>query len=97
MRDLFPELDPPPGGLNRLRTRLERNRRRRWMAAAVLALVLAFLLFPRSEAIDDPNLAAFGLYQPTAPVEALPGSRTATERVDVSDANTVFYRVASLD
>ena len=99
MRDLFPDLDPPAGGLASLRTRLESDRRRRigWaVAASAVVAVLLFLASPRPQPIpNDPGLAAFGLYQPTAPVE--PSGRTAAHQVAVTDANTVFYRVASLD
>ena len=63
MEDLFREMEPPPGGLATLRTRLERQGRRRggwvrWVGAglAVLASVLIALWGPWFTA-------------PTAPIE----------------------------
>jgi hypothetical protein len=59
LRDLFPPLDPPPHGLQRLRTRIdsERRARRRWQrvwipatAAAAAASIIALV----SIALPDP-------------------------------------------
>src|SRR5262245_35509806 len=61
---LFPTLDPPPGGLTRLRTRIREDRRRRarsWGLAtagiAAVAFAVLVLVPPR----------------PVAPLQALPG------------------------
>ncbi len=56
--DPFIILDPPPGGLERLRARLDRRTRRRRMALGTLTLSLAaaavlLLLLPRAVAPAD--------------------------------------------
>lgn len=95
MSDWFEPLDPPPGGLNALRARLRADRRRRfaWAVLATAVIVLVLLARPRPELPTDPGLVAFGLYEPTAPIEGL--DRTAATAV-YADETTVVYRVASL-
>ncbi len=68
LRDLLTDLDPPPGGLTKLRHRIEteRERRRRFALrfAAVPALatvaLLVFVFFPRAHppAFDHPTLSS---------------------------------------
>lgn len=97
--DLFPELDPPPGGLLAFRARLASDRRRRVLGAVALTAAIALLVLlslPGTAVPSDPGLVAFGLYTPGEPVSARPESATAVQRVTV-DETVVFYRVASLD
>jgi hypothetical protein len=105
-RRLFDELEPPPGGLARLRARLreEQQRRAPWRllwpalgacaAAAALAVLAPGAPRDRRSPWGAPGLAASG-GRPGAPaVSPLPGSRTAVELV--AGGEVPIFRVSSL-
>ena len=90
----FADLAPPPGGLRRLRERLDRARRRpplAWTLVPALGAAVALALFlapARGRRVYRlPQLAG-------EPVVALAGSSTAVERI--SGGAVLVYRVASL-
>ena len=89
----FADLPPPPGGLVRLRERLDRGRRRlelRWTLWPALGAALLLLVFqvtrPRPALLSRPALSS-------EPVIAL-GSSTAVEQL--SAGPVLVYRVATL-
>ena len=108
---LFPILDPPPGGLTRLRARIREDRRRRrrsWglATAGIAALVLAVLvLMPaRTEIRGLPGLESdllaiqLGIVDPPRePVSIRPDLRGefAVRRIPTTDERVVFYLVGS--
>lgn len=108
----FETLEPPPGGLARLRSRIERDRRRRRLAlglqGAVAGAVVVGLLawvtgIPRSPAPPMPELEparlALGLSPTPAEVVSISPARRhemAAVRVAVPTQRVVIYRVASL-
>ncbi len=108
---LFERLEPPPGGLSRLRARIREPRRvapRRVLVpalAAALAVMVAgsWLLGKRQVDLlgdlrDRPSGLALGLGAlPDEPVALLPGERTsaALERVPTGEPRVIFYRVSS--
>ena len=110
---LFETLDPPPGGLPKLRERLEgdaRWRRRGRPALGVSAglLVVVFvvwIVFIPSEEQDIPpefDLMRIHLGQLPAPSEALTISaphngQTAVRRVPLETDDVVFYLVDSVE
>ncbi len=94
MNDLFDELTPPPGGLDRLRSRLANERRRRaarWAAggAVVLAAVALFWMRP----VPEPVLV-FQVDPAAISVPRDARARVVVSLVSESDA-VVFYDVAS--
>lgn len=103
-REWFPDLAPPPGGLERLRARLDRRRRPLARPLVGLALAAAALLLwlrlppshPTPAAPLGPGIAVLtGL--PAEPVTVAPGETggTAVTRVPTEDRGVVMYRVAS--
>jgi len=93
LNDLFAELTPPPGGLDRLRGRLAADRRRRatrWVAGGALMMAALALLWMRPQSAPT--------WTPTAdlPAISVPISARGTvavHKVSESDA-VVFYEVA---
>ena len=104
-RDAFEKLEPPPGGLARLRARLDTPpSQRRWVwvvAAATLAGVLALVFSrPSPRPLVDPEaptLIALGLGRMPEGAAAIPPGEPdeALLRVPTSDSKVVFYLVAS--
>jgi hypothetical protein len=103
LRDVFRELDPPPGGLAALRARIDaRSRRGRWIAlpalATAAAIVFAVVSRPAPAPLPwDPTLQSLGLEAPPAEPVTLPDSRrgdTALMRVETGTPGVTFYRVS---
>jgi hypothetical protein len=108
---LFPILDPPPGGLTRLRARIREDRRRRrrsWALAtagiAVLAFAILVLVPLHTETRLPPwfesDLLAIQLGivdPPSEPVSIRPDLRHefAVQRIPTTDERVVFYLVGS--
>jgi len=93
LRDVFVDLDPPPGGLISLRERLDRRRRWRMPALtlAAAAVVLLLALPPRQA---PPDLSPL-LDPPTAPVSVLPSAadQLAVREVPTDSPDLVHYRL----
>ena len=109
MIDPFRRLDPPLGGLTRLRARLDASKpdQARWIPAFSLAAATAAALLltwraglpPASHAAglpdsDSPGLIALGLVAAPGDPVSVPGDY-AVEPVS-SSREVLFYRVASL-
>lgn len=101
LSDILPVLDPPAGGLERLRARLDQARparRRRaptLVALAAAALILVTWLTPPARpvpATSDPVLAALST-TPAEPVQVLSRSRLVAMRVETAAPGLVYYRV----
>lgn len=99
LSDILPVLDPPPGGLERLRARLAQPRPRRrtptLVALAAAAVILVTWLTPSAlpvPATSDPVLAALSA-APVEPVQVLSRSRLVATRVDTAAPGLVYYRV----
>ncbi len=97
LSDILPDLEPPAGGLARLRTRLNHQGSRRGAAVAVLAAaVLLAALWPqpvRNTAPDDPVFAA--LLEGSRPAQVT-GSTAVAAQV-LASPKVVYFRVASVD
>ena len=100
--DLLPDLPPPPGGLARLRLRLDQPRSRpsralgMVAAAALAAAVLLGLFWPRTGALivpDDPVIAA--LSQESRPVEVF-GTDVVATRVATTSPTVQYFRGSAL-
>jgi len=95
--DVFVELTPPPGGVSRLRARLDR-RRRRWpvfTAAVAVAVVLIAVLLPTS----SPELSALMIASGERPAVSVPPSaarQLAVSPVETGTPTLVLYRLDSL-
>ncbi|MHB8419564.1 MAG: hypothetical protein ACYDCL_15925 [Myxococcales bacterium] len=102
MNELFPLLEPPPGGLARLRQRLAEGRqRRRWVVALAAAVPLAAgaaaaLLLTRPPSAETLGLALPDLRPPVEPVAAVAGdaSPPVLQRLASADPKVVIYLVA---
>ena len=104
--DVFGELAPPPGGLTRLRARLDEERgdvlrwhRAAWAAATVAAVAL---LWTRPSIAPSPLEATPGLVRlgaassPRASVTVVDDSRASVAVLAVAETpDVVFYRVSS--
>jgi hypothetical protein len=111
--DLFDPLDPPPGGVERLRARIARTRRarirRRRVAGALVAAPLlaaaAYIVLPRATAPSSiggfsPMRVGLGLEaRPTEPVTIAPASRgsAAVQRVPLGTDTVLLYLVGSIE
>jgi hypothetical protein len=105
MSELFPVLDPPPGGLARLRARLDREERPGWgwvgralvplaataAVAALFALGLPGGLRPRVEAFD------FAVPAERVSVAANDPHPPVLVQLPSSDPHVVIYAVAPTD
>jgi hypothetical protein len=107
---IFEVLEPPAGGLDRLRARLGHDRRRRtafriaWAGAASLVLAAATVLMltlpaGSPEEFRDARVHLGLLPRPSESVTIPVGSRhrTAALRVPLPDDRVVFYRVSTLE
>jgi hypothetical protein len=103
LRDVLPLLEPPPGGLERLRRRLDADARARarWRAGAVgvalAASVVIGVLWPRHVessfvASDFVLIAARGGLLGDVVTSVEPG-RLAVERVPIEGDAVVYYRL----
>jgi len=96
MDDVFVDLPPPPGGLRRLRSRLDR--RRRWqapaLALAAAAVLLTLALPPQA---PPPDLSPL-LSTPSSPISVLPAAagRLAVSEIETGTPELVHYRVAGV-
>ncbi|MCB9762631.1 MAG: hypothetical protein H6739_22720 [Alphaproteobacteria bacterium] len=90
LRDVFIEHEPPPGGLARLRERLDAPRAPRLalgFAVAVAAALLVTLRTPPAPELSPPE-------PPAEPVTlAADAGRVALQRVETGDAQVIYYRV----
>ena len=102
---LFPQVEPPPHGLARLRAQIKRPRRAVgwWAVAAVAALVLVVLGLRPSDSVDlmpDVRAAAtaagLGLEAPISEPVLLASSGAALVRLHSGNPQVVLYRVAVL-
>jgi hypothetical protein len=107
--DLFEELEPPPGGLTRLRSRLKEQRRRglgRPALAFALALALVAAAFGalRTQPVDlrpavrgsvTAGLIGVDAAGPSVVLEA--GQPAGLQRLPSANPNVVLYRVAAID
>lgn len=104
-RELFPELDPPPHGLLRLRARLDARNRRRYAVgwvpvgiavAACAALVVRAALEPAPPTLRiDAGIAAW-VDPPSEPVSLLPDADGAVLEPVPNPSGLVWYRVAGV-
>jgi hypothetical protein len=105
--DIFERLDPPAGGLARLREKLDaRPSNVRYLAfagaVAAAAAILFFLTWPRTPdlvsaaraqgGVDD---VALGLAPPSRSVAVVDTKTAGSEIVTTSDANVVFVWISS--
>jgi hypothetical protein len=97
--DVFEVLEPPPGGLTRLRARVsERTSRRRAALSLATAVGAVCVLVLWVKPAPPPPLwvAAQALVAPPSePVEAR--GATAVEQLPSSNPQVVIYRVSSLE
>lgn len=108
--ELFELLEPPPGGLTRLRARLDEGRRPVWrpllaMAYAVAIVVAGTLTSSRPPPPVDlfgavraspAASVAMGLETPGEPV-AITGGEAALQRRPSSNPQVLMYRLAVLE
>ena len=107
--ELFEPLEPPPGGLTRLRARLGERRAPAWRPVLVAASALAFVVVgtltsraPQpadlySAVRSDPEAAvAMGLDTPQAEPAAITGGAAGLLRLKSSNPQVVMYRLATL-
>ncbi len=102
MKSPFEILEPPPGGLTRLKAAMAAERRvlRVWqpVLAGALALVLiAFAFFARSQDRADLVGGARDSVFGASPVPVVVRGDAAALRLPTSNPKVVFYRVAMLD
>ncbi len=109
--ELFAALEPPPGGLTRLRARLSERRASAWRPVLVVASALAFVvagtlttrmpqppvdLFPA--VLGDPGASvAMGLDLPQAEPVAITGGAAGLLRLQSGNPQVVMYRLATLE
>lgn len=89
---LFPELEPPPGGLFRLKTNIQRDlvqRRRRflWGLGLATAAILALVWWPKPKLetprlLDDSEMRALGIGQTPERVHLEMGKAVKTHETD---------------
>ena len=97
----FEILEPPPGGLTRLKAAMaERRTVRVWqpvLAGALALLLVAVALFARSQEradlVGDVRGSVFG----TVAAPVVVRGDAAAQRLPSSNPNVVLYRVATLD
>jgi hypothetical protein len=111
--DVFEKLDPPPGGLAKLRAKLEEGRRGSWsrwigvgsLALGLAALVLVFTRPGRERASftwghTGASEVGLGLTRVQAEVLTVADESQETvaiERVRSGDPRVVIYRVGSVE
>jgi hypothetical protein len=96
--DLFPVVEPPPGGLTRLRAQLDEARATRpwWLvvpAVATAALVLSFVVgrpAARPLALDAWSAATLGVSQPAKDVAVLDSSAPVVQVAASTDVAVYF-------
>jgi hypothetical protein len=108
--ELFEWLEPPTGGLARLRARMERPPRRpalQLAAACLMLLALALVLVLSPSAGPDRRAPDFGFVRLRLGIEPKPAEPltvpddmrelSAVSRVPLDDERVLFYLVGSLD
>jgi hypothetical protein len=107
LRDILPVLEPPAGGLGRLRARIRDERRGapRWAVVAAAAALAVGVLVARdratpagnslAEAVHDPVLVA--LAEEGEPVRLLDRRVAAAARVPTTTPGVIYYRVLGLE
>ena len=108
--DAFEPLEPPAGGLTRLRARLASPRPSRWRTPvfALASLAIAAVVIVRWTAPDEVDLigelrrngagVVVGLDAPNVePVVLQPGQAAGLQRLPSHDPQVLLYRLAVLD